>query len=94
MQAVLVTTVEAKWTGRNNAAWRSSPYNPVSEFYDEAAILQQAENLLKVNKGSGGRGVRYAVSNDAARVHFESLFRGHFPGENIQVWHVPGTGMK
>ena len=87
-------TVEAKWTGRNNAAWRSSPYNPVSEFYDEAAILQQAENLLKVNKGSGGRGVRYAVSNDAARVHFESLFRGHFPGENIQVWHVPGTGMK
>jgi RHS repeat-associated protein len=87
-------TVEAKWTGRNNAAWRSSPYNPASEFYDEAAILDQAENLLRVNKGSGGRGVRYAVSNEAARVHFENLFRAHLPGENIQVWHVPGTGMK
>ncbi len=87
-------TVEVKWTGRNSAAWRSSPYNPVSEFYNESAILQQAENLIKVNKGSGGRGVRYAVSNDAARAHFENLFRAHFPGENIQVFHVPGTGMK
>ncbi len=87
-------TVEAKWAGRNDAAWRSSPYNPRSEFYNEKAILDQARNLIELNKASGGKGVRYAISNDAARAHFDALFRQHFPGENIQVWHVPGTGMK
>jgi RHS repeat-associated protein len=87
-------TVEAKWTGQNNAAWRQSPYNPRSEFYNEQKILDQARNLIDLNKASGGNGVRYAVSNPAARQHFETLFRQHFPGENIQVWHVPGTGMK
>jgi hypothetical protein len=87
-------TVEAKWTGKNDAAWRSSPYNPRSEFYNQAKVLEQARALLDLNKATGGKGVAYAVSNEAAaRVHFEALFRRYFPGQPITVWHVPGTGM-
>jgi hypothetical protein len=89
--------VEAKWTGKNAAAWRSSPYNPASRYYDEAKILSQAGGYLRLNAASGGRGVRYAVSNEAARAHFESLFRRHFGAAldngSLNVWHVPGTGM-
>ena len=87
-------SVGAKWTGKNDAAWRSSPYNPRSDIYDEQGILDQARRLLELNKAMGGNGVRYAVSTEAARVHFEALFNQHFPEANIQVWHVPGTGMK
>ena len=87
-------TVEAKWTGKNDAAWRSSPYNPRSDFYDQAKILEQARSLLDLNKATRGKGVAYAVSNPAARGHFEALFRRYFPGQPIKVWHVPGTGMK
>ena len=89
--------VEAKWTGKNAAAWRSSPYNPASRYYDEAKILSQAGGYLRLNAASGGLGVRYAVSNEAARAHFESLFRRHFGAAldngSLNVWHVPGTGM-
>src|SRR5882762_4552955 len=50
-------TVEAKWTGRNDAAWRSSPYNPRSQFYDETEIIGQAQRLLELNRALSGRGV-------------------------------------
>ena len=73
-------TVEAKWTGKNNAAWRSSPYNPRSQFYDEPGITDQARKLIELNKASGGSGVRYAVSNDAARSHLR-----HCSGSSSQV---------
>jgi hypothetical protein len=86
-------TVEAKWTGKNDAAWRSSPYNPRSEFYDEAKIVEQARSLLDLNEATGGKGVAYAVSTQAARAHFEALFSRYFPGQPIKVWHIPGTGM-
>jgi LysM repeat protein len=86
-------TVEAKWTGKNDAAWRSSPYNPRSEFYNEAKTIEQAQSLLDLNKATRGKGVAYAVSNEAARVHFELLFRRYFPAQPIRVWFVPGTGM-
>ncbi len=91
-------TVEAKWVGRNDAAWASSPYHPRSQFYNEAKYVDQARRLLGFNQASGGRGVRYAISNEAGRAHFERLFRAHFPDEMrsgfLQVFHVPGTGMR
>jgi hypothetical protein len=83
-------TVEAKWAGKNNAAWRSPPYNPRSEFYNEPGILDQARNLIELNKASGGSGVRYAVSNDAARAHFEALFRQHFRVRTFRYGMCPG----
>jgi RHS repeat-associated protein len=87
-------TVEVKWTGRNDAAWKTSPYNPNSPFYNEAGILDQARGLIALDRAADGKGVRYAVSNSASRTHFETLFRREFPGEAIQVWHVPGTRMR
>jgi RHS repeat-associated protein len=91
-------TVEAKWAGRNTAAWARSPYNPVSRFYDEAGILKQARSLLELDRASYGRGVRYAISNDPGRLHFERLFQRHFPeamrSGRLRVFHVPGTGMR
>ncbi|WP_270958970.1 RHS repeat-associated core domain-containing protein [Burkholderia pseudomallei] len=90
-------TVEAKWTGKNSAAWESSPYNPEHEFYNESKILDQAGRLLEFNDASGGSGVRYAVSNAEAQQHFTQLFEQHFPTEmqdgTLSVWHVPGNGM-
>jgi RHS repeat-associated protein len=91
-------TVEVKWAGRNEAAWKRSPYNPASQFYDEAKIVDQASRLLKFNEARGGKGVRYSLSNEAAQAHFDSLFRQYFPEEikrgTLQVFHVPGNGMK
>lgn len=89
--------VEVKWAGRNNAAWASSPYNPAHRYYDESKIVGQARRYLKLNQATNGNGVRYAVFNEAARNHFESLFRQHFPdaveNRTLRVFHVPGNGM-
>jgi RHS repeat-associated protein len=90
-------TVEAKWAGKNAAAWRSSPYNPSSELYDETKILDQARRLLELNKQTSGKGVRYALSNEPSARHFTELFEKIFPEEmkagTLKVWEVPGTGM-
>jgi hypothetical protein len=90
-------TVEAKWAGKNPAAWRSSPYNPSSELYDEANILDQARRLLELNKQTSGKGVRYALSNEPSAKHFMELFEKTFPEETkagtLKVWVVPGNGM-
>ncbi|EMI42894.1 protein containing Coagulation factor 5/8 type [Rhodopirellula sp. SWK7] len=93
--------VEAKWAGRNNAAYRNSVYNPANPRYSrlgkEADILDQAERLLQLNQGLGTRGVRYAISNEAAVSHFNSLFRSRFAEQMdagiLKVFHVPGNGM-
>jgi hypothetical protein len=90
-------TVEAKWAGKNAAAWKSSPYNPSSEFYNEPKILGQAKRLLEKNAQTKGGGVRYAISNDPAAKHFAELFEKNFPDEMksgaLKVWTVPGNGM-
>ena len=90
-------TVEAKWAGRNDAAFSSSPYNPSHPFYDAERDLKQVQGLLELNRATGGKGVRYAVSNEAARQHFAAFFEANVPdavasGE-LQVFHVPGNGM-
>ena len=94
--------VEAKWTGRNDAARRSSRYNPLHVRYShdqiEPKLLDQAKRLLELDSHSKGHGVRYAVSNLAAQRHFEQLLRKHFAkataSGQLRVWHVPGDGMK
>jgi len=90
--------VEAKWAGGNDAAFANNDfYNPAGEFYDEANILRQARGYLDMNEANGGNGVRYALSNDAARAHFENLFSQNFPeamqSGTLQVFHVPANGM-
>ena len=91
-------TVEAKWAGRNDAAWDSSIYNPSHRFYNEEKILGQASRQLDLNTATGGSGVRFAVSNEAAQGHFSNLFQAHFPNEmshgELRVWYVPGNGMR
>ncbi|MFI7222583.1 polymorphic toxin-type HINT domain-containing protein [Nonomuraea angiospora] len=88
--------VEAKWTGRNDAAFESSPYNP-SNYFDEKKVVDQARRLTDLNDRLGGKGVRYAVSNRAGADFFRAVFREWFPEEmdrgDLQVWHVPGDGM-
>jgi YD repeat-containing protein len=91
-------TVEAKWAGRNNAAWESSPYHPDHRFYNEAKILDQASRQLDLNAATGGKGVRFAISNEAAQQQFTMLFEQHFPSQvgngMLSVWYVPGNGMR
>lgn len=88
---------EAKWTGRNDAAFKSSPYNPSHKFYNEGKILDQASRLLDLSNRLGRQGVRYMISNDAGRQSFTDLFMQHFPEEmesgRLAVFHVPGDGM-
>jgi hypothetical protein len=91
-------TVEAKWTGRNESAWKSSPYHPDHRYYDEAKILNQARSQLELNESLRGKGVRYLVSNEAAQSHFTTLFERNFGSQmklgTLRVWHVPGNGMR
>jgi hypothetical protein len=88
--------VEAKWMGRNDAAFESSPYHP-SNFFDEAGFVDQARRLLALNRELGGRGVRYAVSNEAGANFTRAVLREWFPDEMasgmLGVFHVPGDGM-
>ena len=90
--------MEAKWTGRNESAWKSSPYHPDHRYYDEAKILHQARSQVELNESIGGKGVRYSVSNAAAQSHFTTLFQRNFGTQmklgTLQVWHVPGNGMR
>jgi hypothetical protein len=93
--------VEAKWAGRNDAAFRNSVYNPATTRYvtlgKEAVILDQAERLLKLNASLGTNGVRYAISNETAANHFRTLLRTKFADQMdagiLKVFHVPGNGM-
>jgi len=59
--------------------------------------LSQASRQLELNAEIGGKGVRFAVSNDAAQRHFEELFMKNFPDEMkdglLSVWSVSGSGM-
>ena len=72
-------TAEAKWTGKNDAAWNRSPYNPSHAHYDEAKNLDQADRLLALNDELGEKGVRYAVSNEAGANHLRDLYTREFP---------------
>ncbi|MET8149520.1 LamG-like jellyroll fold domain-containing protein [Actinoplanes sp. NPDC049668] len=88
--------VEAKWTG-NEKQWSSSNYNPNHAWYDEAKYVDQASRLLKLNEAIGGKGVRYAVSNEEGRAMFQALFEKKFPqavqNGTLRVYVVPGNGM-
>jgi hypothetical protein len=88
--------VEAKWTGRNSAAWNTSPYNP-GNFFNESKVVDQAERLLALDAALKGKGVRYAVSNIEGAAFFRAVLRERFPDEmasgRLAVWHVPGDGM-
>lgn len=94
--------IEAKWAGRDDAAWESSAYNPANDIYKTKGIrkriLEQAADLLRLDAAKRGEGVRYAVSNLRGKEHFEKLFHETFPKElasgRLRVWHVPGNGMK
>ena len=94
--------IEAKWAGRDDAAWESSAYNPGNDIYKSKGIrkriLDQATDLLRLDAAKRGKGVRYAVSNLRGKEHFEKLFHETFPKElasgRLRVWHVPGNGMK
>jgi hypothetical protein len=89
--------VEVKWTGRNEEAWKASFYNPASRFYSEENIVQQAASFLEIDAATRGGGVRYAVSNEAGRAHFEAVLRKYFPGPvaagRLRIIHVSGVGM-
>ncbi len=85
--------LEAKWTGRNSAAWGRSPYNPDSAFYDEAKILDQAQRLSTLSARLDAPGVRYVVPTAEAQQAFQSLFGEHPALNNIEVIVDPGKGM-
>ncbi|WP_167517585.1 LamG-like jellyroll fold domain-containing protein [Micromonospora orduensis] len=88
--------VEAKWMGRNDAAFESSPYHP-SNFFDEAKFIDQTQRLLDLGRDQRSKGVRYAVSNKVGADFTRALFRERFPEEMesgfLGVFHVPGDGM-
>ncbi|MFK0155048.1 RHS repeat-associated core domain-containing protein [Streptomyces sp. NPDC090493] len=90
--------VEAKWTGGDHPGeWAASQYNPAHRHYDEDRITSQAEKLLALNEGLGGKGVRYATSYPEGAEHLRDLFSSKFPDEfadgRLNVFHVPGNGM-
>ncbi|MFG3082957.1 RHS repeat-associated core domain-containing protein [Streptomyces parvulus] len=89
--------MEAKFTGGRDGEWAKSVYNPRNDFYNEAKITDQAAKLLKLNEEMGGKGVRYAISNEAGAAHFRELLGSHFPeamaSGTLAVFHVPGNGM-
>jgi hypothetical protein len=88
--------VEAKWFGRNNAAFESSPYHP-SNYFNEATFVDQARRLLALNRELGSGGVRYAVSNEAGANYVRAVLREWFSDEfengTLRVYYVPGDGM-
>ncbi|MFE6361950.1 DUF6531 domain-containing protein [Streptomyces sp. NPDC057806] len=89
--------MEAKFTGGRESEWAKSAYNPESSFYKEQKITDQAAKLLKLNEEMGGKGVRYAISNEAGAAHFREVLGTHFPeamaNGTLAVFHVPGNGM-
>ncbi|MFB7498424.1 RHS repeat-associated core domain-containing protein [Streptomyces sp. NPDC056161] len=89
--------MEAKFTGGKEKEWAKSAYNPESEFYSEEKITSQAGKLLDLNDGLGGKGVRYAISNESGAAHFREVLGKHFPDAiangTLAVFHVPGNGM-
>lgn len=93
--------VEPKWTGKNDAAYRSTHYNPKSETYKtkkKAEILDQVSRQIEFAQMQGLNGVRWCVSAPQAQKDLEKLFREEHPdlykSGFLQVWHVPGTGMQ
>ncbi|RSS17316.1 hypothetical protein EF914_25685 [Streptomyces sp. WAC05458] len=89
--------MEAKFTGGRESEWAASVYNPESSLYKETKITDQAAKLLKLNEELGGKGVRYAISNEAGAAHFREVLGTHFPeamaNGTLSVFHVPGNGM-
>ncbi|MFJ8202899.1 polymorphic toxin-type HINT domain-containing protein [Micromonospora chalcea] len=89
-------TVEAKWMGRNDAAFESSPYHP-GNFFDEAKFVDQTRRLLALARDQQSMGVRYAVSNQIGANFTRTLLGERFPEEMksgyLGVFHVPGDGM-
>jgi RHS repeat-associated protein len=89
---------EAKWTGGDNLGeWEKSPYNPDSDFYDEARLTKQTDKLLALNEDLGGKGVRYMVSNEWGAAHVNEVLSKAFPeayaSGQLKAYHVPGNGM-
>lgn len=89
--------MEAKFTGGRESEWAKSTYNPESSIYNEKKITDQAAKLLQMNEELGGKGVRYAISNEAGAAHFREVLGTHFPeamaNGTLSVFHVPGNGM-
>jgi RHS repeat-associated protein len=89
--------MEAKFTGGRESEWAKSAYNPESSLYNEKKITDQAAKLLQMNEELGGKGVRYAISNQAGAAHFREVLGTHFPeamaNGTLAVFHVPGNGM-
>ncbi|MFE1247707.1 RHS repeat-associated core domain-containing protein [Streptomyces sp. NPDC058735] len=89
--------MEAKFTGGRESEWAKSAYNPESSLYNEKKITDQAAKLLQMNEELGGKGVRYAISNEAGAAHFREVLGTHFPeamaNGTLAVFHVPGNGM-
>ncbi|WP_280703028.1 LamG-like jellyroll fold domain-containing protein [Kitasatospora sp. GP82] len=90
--------LEAKWTGKNEAAWKSDKfYNPGGRFFDESKVMDQAGRLVRLNGALGGSGVRYIFSTQGATNFYRALFRDWFPEqmENgfLTTEYNPGTGM-
>ncbi|MFJ7331866.1 RHS repeat-associated core domain-containing protein [Streptomyces sp. NPDC101116] len=89
--------MEAKFTGGRESEWAKSAYNPESSLYNEKKITDQAAKLLQMNEELGGKGVRYAISNEAGAAHFRDVLGTHFPeamaNGTLAVFHVPGNGM-
>ncbi|MFJ8699808.1 RHS repeat-associated core domain-containing protein [Streptomyces ardesiacus] len=89
--------MEAKFTGGRESEWAKSAYNPESSLYNETKITDQAAKLLKLNEELGGKGVRYAISNEAGAAHFREVLGTNFPeamaNGTLAVFHVPGNGM-
>ncbi|MDQ0715568.1 RHS repeat-associated protein [Streptomyces luteogriseus] len=89
--------MEAKFTGGRESEWAKSAYNPESSLYNEKKITDQAAKLLQMNEELGGKGVRYAISNEAGAAHFREVLGTHFPeamaNGTLSVFHVPGNGM-
>ncbi|MGW0910790.1 hypothetical protein ACWD1Z_03405 [Streptomyces sp. NPDC002784] len=89
--------MEAKFTGGRESEWAKSAYNPESSFCKEQKITDRAAKLLKLNEELGGKGVRYAIFNEAGAAHFREVLGTHFPeamaNGTLPVFHVLGDGM-
>ncbi|WP_285560168.1 hypothetical protein [Actinoplanes regularis] len=86
--------VELKYTGQENGARSGNPYNPVTKAYTkygkEAILIDQAQRLLQLNAETGGRGVRYGISNPQDAAAFQKLFEDKLRGGDGRGWGTPG----
>lgn len=100
VDAINSMIVEVKYTNGTSAAFsgnKPSPYSPQSRFYNEEKIVEQMGNQIRLAQEKGLPGLRYTVSNDAARLHFENLLRARYPEQFasgfVRIYEVPVTGI-